>query len=46
MLSARSAAVAADVPVAVISTLLLTTTFQVLALVICDLRVEQRQRYL
>ena len=45
-LSARSAAVAADVHVAVISALLVTTTSAVLALVTCDLGVEQRQRHL
>ena len=42
-LSARSAAVAADVHVAVISALLVTTTSAVLALVTCDLGIEQRQ---
>ena len=45
-LSARSAAVAADVHVAVISALLVTTTSAVLAPVTCDLGVEQRQRNL
>ena len=45
-LSARSAAVAANVHVAVISALLVTTTSAVLALVTCDLGVEQRQRHL
>ena len=45
-LSARSAAVAADMHVAVISALLVTTTTAVLALVTCDLGVEQRQRHL
>ena len=45
-LSARSAAVAADVHVAVISALLVTTASAVLALVTCDLGVEQRQRHL
>ena len=45
-LSARSAAVAADVHVAVISALLVTTTSAVLAPVTCDLGVEQRQRHL
>ena len=45
-LSARSAAVAADVHVAVISALLVTTTSAVLALVTSDLGVEQRQRHL
>ena len=45
-LSARSAAVAADVHVAVISALLVTTTSAVLALVTCDLGIEQRQRHL
>ena len=45
-LSARSAAIAADVHVAVISALLVTTTSAVLALVTCDLGVEQRQRHL
>ena len=46
MLSARSAAVAADVHVAVISALLVTTTSAVLAPVTCDLGIEQRQRHL
>ncbi len=45
-LSARSAAVAADMQVAVISALLVTTTSAVLALVNCDLGVEQRQCHL
>ena len=45
-LSARSAAVAANVHVAVISALLVTTTSAVLAPVTCDLGVEQRQRHL
>ena len=45
-LSARTAAVAADVHVAVISALLVTTTSAVLAPVTCDLGVEQRQRHL
>ena len=45
-LSARSAAVAADVHVAVIFALLVTTTSAVLAPVTCDLGVEQRQRHL
>ena len=45
-LSARSAAVAADVHVAVISALLVTTASAVLAPVTCDLGVEQRQRHL
>ena len=45
-LSARSAAVAADVHIAVIPALLVTTTSAVLALVTCDLGVEQRQRHL
>ena len=45
-LSARTAAVAADVHVAVISALLVTTTSAVFAPVTCDLGVEQRQRHL
>ena len=45
-LSARSAAVAAHVHVAVISALLVTTASAVLAPVTCDLGVEQRQRRL
>ena len=45
-LSARAAAVAADVHVAVIPALLVTTTSAVLAPVTCDLGVEQRQRHL
>ena len=45
-LSARSAAVAADVHVAVMPALLVTTTSAVLAPVTCDLGVEQRQRHL
>ena len=45
-LSARSVAVAADVHVAVIFALLVTTTSAVLALVTCDLGIEQRQHNL
>ena len=45
-LSARSAAVAADVHVAVISALFVTTTSAVLTPVTCDLGIEQRQRHL
>ena len=45
-LSASSAAVAADVHVAVIPALLVATASAVLAPVTCDLGVEQRQRYL
>ena len=42
----HSAEVAADVHVAVISAFLVTTASAVLALVTCDLGVEQRQRHL
>ena len=45
-LSARSAAVATDVHIAVIPALLVTTTSAVLTPVTCDLGVEQRQRHL
>ena len=45
-LSACSAAVATDVHVAVISTLLVAATSAVLALATCDLGVEQRQLHL
>ena len=45
-LSARAAAVAADVHVAVMPALLVTTTSTVLAPVTCDLGVEQWQRRL
>ena len=45
-LSARSAAVAADVHVAIKLALLITTASAVLAHATCDLGVEQRQRHL
>ena len=45
-LSARSAAVAADVHVAIRPALLVATSVAVVALETCDLGVEQRQRHL
>ena len=45
-LSTRAAAVAADVHVAIKPALLIATAIAVLALVTCDLRVEQRQPHL
>ena len=45
-LSARSAAVAADVHVAIRPTLLVAASVAVVALETCDLGVEQRQRHL
>ena len=45
-LSARSAAVAADVHVAIKLAFLVAATFAVLALVTCDLGVEQWQPHL
>ena len=45
-LSARAAAVAADVHVTVISALLVAASVAVVALETCDLCVEQRQRHL
>ena len=45
-LSARAAAVAADVHVAIKLALLVAAAIAVLALVTCDFRVEQWQRHL
>ena len=45
-LSARTAAIAADVHIAIKLALLVATTVAVLALVTCDLGIEQRQPHL